>query len=289
MERFQDADELCQAGLRLFPSDVELSFREGFIAHRLGQLERAIDGYRRALAAQGPRHFSSIDRGLRGYKTRHNLALVYEDFRQHSLAEEQWRMMIAEMPSYRFGWYGLVNNLILQSKFDRASRELELMASQSGLAIDGCQLRSQLAKAKGDLRGARQELERGLKAEATNQSLLDQLCKLLFEFGQPEETESRLRELITLDPDHASAWQNLGSTYLRLKQYQAAEEAFRAAIKRRPNSAVSHLYLGFVLEELGDLTAAQACWEKAMHVAPNDPAALEAKARLNRIASQPST
>ncbi len=77
--RREEALATCRRGLDLFPQDVELRFREGVVLHELRRLEEAAQAYRNVLAVREGRHFTSIDRGLTGFKARQNLAVVYTD------------------------------------------------------------------------------------------------------------------------------------------------------------------------------------------------------------------
>jgi Flp pilus assembly protein TadD len=70
-----------------------------------------------------------------------------------------------------------------------------------------------------------------------------------------------------------------------LNDLHAAEAAFRTAIDLRPNSAASYSYLGCVFEQLGNYEKARNAWEEAIRVAPNEPAAMDARERLSRVAS----
>ncbi len=280
LNQIEQANQVCRDGLELFPSDVELRFRQGFIAQIRGQFEDAVTAYRQALTTPEDRHFGSLDRGLQGHKTRHNLALVYEAMGRLSEGEEQWRLIVGEVPGYRPGWHGLANNLLAQGRPERLAKEIQRMTDQNGRSVDVHLLRSQLAKAQGDVPAALREIENGLLQYTNDRRLLERLCQLLFEQGMSVEAESRLRELVALDPNDASAWHNLGTTYLRLQQFRAAEDALRQAIRLRENSAVSYLYLGFVHDQLGDAVAASEAWEQATRVAPHDPAAEEARVRL---------
>ena len=87
-------------GLQHFPIDTELLFRRAMLQHQTGQLEDAVDTYLRLLAQREERHFTSIDSGLVDHKTRHNLAIVYEDLGMPNQAEQQWREILKTRPNY---------------------------------------------------------------------------------------------------------------------------------------------------------------------------------------------
>ncbi len=72
----EQALETCRRGRGLFPRDVELRFREGVLLHELGRLAEAKRAYLEVLGNGEERHFTSVDRGLNGFKARQNLAVV---------------------------------------------------------------------------------------------------------------------------------------------------------------------------------------------------------------------
>jgi hypothetical protein len=119
--KLHEAHEACRHGLELFPEDDELLFRLAIQEHRAGHFERAIRAYRTILNHDQPRHFSSRDRGITGYKAKHNLALVYEDAGRLDLAELQWRRITAQMPHYESAFLGLERMLKRQGKVTACS------------------------------------------------------------------------------------------------------------------------------------------------------------------------
>jgi GT2 family glycosyltransferase/tetratricopeptide (TPR) repeat protein len=112
MGQRETAMKTCAEGLRLFPGDAELRFREAMLLHESGRLKEAVEAYKQVLDHKGQeRHFSSMDRAITGFKARQNLAVVYTDVGELAAAEKQWRLVVAEMPSYQAGWRGLGESL----------------------------------------------------------------------------------------------------------------------------------------------------------------------------------
>jgi GT2 family glycosyltransferase/predicted Zn-dependent protease len=97
----------CQAGRAHYPDDVELLFVEGVLRRELGDRAGAEACLLRLLQTPPGNHFASVDMGLLGYKTRHNLAVIYHEQRQAALAEAQWRQAVAERPDFLPSWQGL--------------------------------------------------------------------------------------------------------------------------------------------------------------------------------------
>jgi GT2 family glycosyltransferase/2-polyprenyl-3-methyl-5-hydroxy-6-metoxy-1,4-benzoquinol methylase/tetratricopeptide (TPR) repeat protein len=125
--RYDEARQACRAGRRLYPDDVELLFREGVLCQHFGRWREAERAYLDLLDLSGPQYFASMDRGIRGFKARHNLALVYEALHELEKAESQWREVVAEEPTYRAGWRGLGEVLLRQGKLGAAETAVRQM------------------------------------------------------------------------------------------------------------------------------------------------------------------
>ena len=97
----------CREGRRVYPDDPELLFLEGLLRRERGDLAGAEACLLQVLDSKPGPHFASIDAGLRGYKARHNLAVVYHQQGRAGDAEAQWRRVTAERPDFLPGWLGL--------------------------------------------------------------------------------------------------------------------------------------------------------------------------------------
>ena len=72
--------------------------------------------------------FANGDDGLRGYKARHNLAVIYEETGRAAEAEAQWRAAVAENPQFTPGWLRLGELYLKQRRWD------DLEAAAQGLS-----------------------------------------------------------------------------------------------------------------------------------------------------------
>ena len=99
-QKNKDAWKACEDGLKLFPQDQELLFRKAMLDHYESRLEDAAEGYRSLLSQEEDRYFSSLDAGLKGYKARHNLAIVLEDLGLVEEAVTQWELLLSERANY---------------------------------------------------------------------------------------------------------------------------------------------------------------------------------------------
>lgn len=251
LERLDDAWQWCQTGLNLFHNDPELQFRSGLIAHRKGNLDEAASAYNSALANRDERHFSSIDRGITGYKARQNLALVYSEQGRHDLAELQWRHVIEEVPVYRPGWHGLGEALLKQQRFMTAKVELEKMPVVPSLGSEATLWRHESAKARGEMSIAKRELEQAVESFPEDVELLRARGRFLFEHGEDSEAEQALLDLCRRQPSDGTTHHNLGTLYLRSGRFVDAKAAYERSLAVRPNylpsvqllaDAVAHIH-----------------------------------------------
>jgi GT2 family glycosyltransferase/tetratricopeptide (TPR) repeat protein/SAM-dependent methyltransferase len=234
------AHDICEAGLGRFPDDPELLFRGGMLAHQAGNLVEAERAYLRVLQDRTERHFASIDRGIAGFKTRHNLAVVYADMGQCDAAEREWRAVLHEVPTFRPAWRGLGDCLLRQGKLDEATVASQRLQRDTLLHVDGLILAAEVAKAKGNLDQARSLFEQAAfenPANGEDSPALGALAQFLFENASPPEAEPVLVELTRRRPQDAASHHNLGTLYLRLGQHAAAVDAYRTSLKLRPDSA----------------------------------------------------
>jgi tetratricopeptide (TPR) repeat protein len=110
--RKDEALATCRAGRVHYPSDTELLFLEGQLLRESGDAAGAELCWLRLLVSREEAHFGSVDAGLAGYKTRNQLALLYQEQGQKHLAEAQWRLAVAERPDFLPARFRLAENAI---------------------------------------------------------------------------------------------------------------------------------------------------------------------------------
>lgn len=275
LECYEECRTTLQHGLELFDGDAELLFRLGVLEQKLANYEAAIAAYEGALENRGERRFSSRDRGITGYKARHNLAGVYRDIHRSDLAELQWRLALDEEPSFRAGWQGLVDVLLEQKRLVSLEVEIE-SAFETGVVahVDLTLAKSRLSAARGDVRAAVDLLDAELphlNGEAVEAQRLK--CQLLFEHGSEQATEA-LEELSRMAPDDGAVWHNLGTAHQRAGRPADAIPHYERSVSLRPDSAHTWMQLGHAQRDSGDEDAARRSWERAQSLAPDDPLVL---------------
>lgn len=274
--RSEDAWGACEKSLTLFPEDAELRFRRAGLLQEAGRLAEAADGYRDLLGPQRERYFTSVDRGITGFKARQSLALVYQDQGDWAAAEAEWRKVTEEAPGYRPGWRGLGDALLHSGRLAEALELANRLSADVRLKAEGHLLRGRALTLGGRLEEARAELERAVAERPGDADMAHTFCRFLFEHAEPGEAEATLVALVRREPNDGSAWHNLGTVYLRLGRPAEAEVAYRESLRLRPAHALTHLQLGHALAALGRAEDAAACWREAQPLAPEDAKASEA-------------
>tara|TARA_R110000868_G_scaffold376770_1_gene641855 strand:+ start:2389 stop:7095 length:4707 start_codon:yes stop_codon:yes gene_type:complete len=267
-EQHQEAWDYCCQGLSHFPDDKELLFRQAMLHHHFGRLFDAETVYLRVLNEKTDRHFTSIDVGLCGYKTRHNLAVVYDDMGRLDQAEKQWRMIIKEIPTYTTAWKCLGETLLKANRLEDVKQLAMVMRGQVETHIDGFVLNARLLERQGNPEEAIHLLQKKIKQKPQELDLLRELCRLNFEQSTPEDSLVALQSLTELDPCDASAFHNLGTTFMQLDLHEEAIENYRKSLELRPHSAETWNLLGHAYQNGGDYFNAKNAWQETLRLFP---------------------
>ncbi|HLN32178.1 MAG TPA: FkbM family methyltransferase [Gemmataceae bacterium] len=262
------AREACEEGLSRFPSDLELRFRKALLLQESGRLQEAAERYEDVLRGSDERYLSSMDRGISGFKTRQNLAVVYEDMGNLARAEEEWRKVTNDMPRYRAGWQGLGETLLKQEKLDGAFELAQRLQEEPHLRGEGLVLLGQVLARRGDLAGARSTLDQAGREFPNAVGVRQARSRFLFEHGPEREAEGALKKLAELTPHDGAVHHNLGALYQRTGRPSLALEAYGRSLQERPDSPGTYLQLGHVLQGVGKEREANDAWKRYQELLP---------------------
>jgi tetratricopeptide (TPR) repeat protein len=93
-------------------------------------------------------------------------------------------------------------------------------------------------------------------------------------------------EFHTWDPHKAAKSVEVGDFYFKRKNYRAAEDRYREALRYKDNDAVATIRLAVCLEKLGILDDARAEYESYLKILPHGPQAMEAQKAIDRLKAQ---
>jgi Tetratricopeptide repeat len=97
-----------------------------------------------------------------------------------------------------------------------------------------------------------------------------------------------ITELRSWDPHKAAKNVEVGDFYFKRKNYRAAEERYRDALRYKDNDAIATIRLAVCLEKLGILDDARAEYESYLKILPHGPQAGDAQKAILRLKTEPA-
>ena len=95
-----------------------------------------------------------------------------------------------------------------------------------------------------------------------------------------------ITELHSWDPHKAAKSVEVGDYYFKRKNYRAAEDRYREALRYKDNDAIATIRLAVCLEKLGILDDARAEYESYLRILPHGPRAAEAQKAIDRLKAE---
>ncbi len=154
-------------------------------------------------------------------------------------------------------WIGYIDALYRAGQINDAREVLE-MARRQGLAGEQVdELAARLAASE----PARQQ------GEAPAADEIDALLALFGE-GRLDQAALAAHEMTVRYPQHGFGWKVLGAVYKLAGLNAEALQPMQNAAQLSPNDAEAHYNLGLVLQDLGRLHEAEACYLRTIQIAP---------------------
>jgi tetratricopeptide (TPR) repeat protein len=88
------------------------------------------------------------------------------------------------------------------------------------------------------------------------------------EKGEKQTATQLYEEILSIDPDYAPAYINLGTIHFHLRQFERAEELYRRATEVDPGYVLAFFDLGNVLDELQRQDESIVAYQRAIALAP---------------------
>jgi adenylate cyclase len=199
----------------------------------------------------------------------------------NALAEKFFQRAIDLDPMFVGGYTGLAaalapSRVMSQTRDPAEALSAQEAAARRAVALDGgdAEARSRLAIAlnsRGDRQGAQAEAERALAISPNLADAHGALGVVLTFSGRPKEGLAALKTCIRLDPRAPTLVLRLGQVALALyfcREYAAAVEAARQAIRSFPDRLGFYRVLAAALGQMGRTTEAKEALEKATAIAP---------------------
>src|SRR5262249_43924835 len=147
------------------------------------------------------KHFASVEPGLRGWRSRHKLGELLLQQGRPAEAERQWRLALAEEPTYGPAWSSLGELLLKEQRWGELDEVVvRLRELHEDFAADLLQARGQLARK--EFAAARQLLEAVVARAPQALRPRELLSHVWLQEGQDwAAAERALRDVLALDPE----------------------------------------------------------------------------------------
>ena len=206
----KEALQVCEDARRHYPDDLEILFQEALTRRDLGDRTSAISCLERLLDRRDGQHFASIDTGLQGYKTRHNLAVFLQEEGRTDDAEKQWQLAIAEQPNFLPALTGLAEIHFTRRDWPTFNADIERLKATSKGDLEAGTLMARKQLADKNFTVARLTIEQTIASYPGAVWPRVVLTHILLQEGKDwAAAEKALRDVLTLDPEHLEALRNL--------------------------------------------------------------------------------
>lgn len=133
-----------EAGRSFYPEDAELLFQAGQIYQQLGRFDEARQALERLATGKDDPHYQSVDTGLRTYRARHELALLYTRMGDGPHGIRTLRELLHNQPDYLPARIDLIETLHALQRTEEAREILIETPHIKGLEADLLRLHVQL-------------------------------------------------------------------------------------------------------------------------------------------------
>jgi glycosyltransferase involved in cell wall biosynthesis/tetratricopeptide (TPR) repeat protein len=133
---WEAAIQANEEGRRHYPADAELLFQAGQVYQQLGRFDQGRRCLEQLTEGQEDEHYRSVDVGLRTYRGRHELALLFRRMGDAPHCEQVLREIAAQQPSYLTAQVDLVETMLHLGREGEARQLLERIPAVKGVAED---------------------------------------------------------------------------------------------------------------------------------------------------------
>ena len=139
---------------------------------------------------------------------------------------------------------------------------------------------------KGDLEGARQAYEAGLKLEPRRMEVLSNLGLVYSQLGQPGQAVKCFRKALEIEPQQHAVRLNLGVAYMRAGEFASAQRELQAVVDAQPSNLAARSLLGLSLLKLNRLPEGIVQLEVVRQANPKDSSLIDTLASAYIKANQ---
>ena len=277
------------AALERHPDDVKSLGKLGYIAWSERDYEEAIGRFRRVLTVD-PRNASAyihlgvsyaaqgnFEASIAAYREARDLKPDLADVVGPSIDLVERLQRARQHPDDAAAQAHLGELYASDGRFDSAIECFEKVTALVPLSPQGWLTLAQYYEAEERDADAVRAYDRALALDPTHVQARNNREKLLIkhalELGKPVTLTLGVDGPLTIDPDDATSYYQLGLRYLRNDEADLAVMALRRAITLRPDLDEAHLFLGLAYTSVGTYASAEVEYLRAIALRPTNPEA----------------
>ncbi len=274
------ADAYTQAANRQ-PKDAGIQLSAAQALVNVGAFEPASNFLKRAEAMTPNSYRLHAIRGQMATLEGHN----DEAIREYQIAIQNLPEAPQEGPLYPVSLH-LSLSEIYRRREQSPQADVELSAARDALnkipgtdragRPDYLRLRALIESGFGDNASAERDLKEAMSLAPNNVNIQLNYANLLWKTGRPQEALEQYKSSLQNDPANHSALTALGYLSRDLKDPASAEKYFLKLVELYPRDYVPYFALGDLYTSNRQFDRAQASYEKAHELAPNNPLIVEA-------------
>lgn len=152
-----------------------------------------------------------------------------------------------------------------------AEEEINKLNVEGPAKAEFLRVRAALKTSDGDLKGAEADLVEARKLDPQNLNITLQYANLLWKEKRRDDAQKIYEQILSGDPNNRFALEAMGYLYREDNNPQMAEQYFNKLAAAYPDDHVAYLALGDLYTQTKQFDKANASYEKAYKVAPQNP------------------
>ncbi len=258
-EKYDEAIDICEEGLRLFPDQVLLLSKLGLAQFSTGRVQDALKTLTRAVRLQ-PDYVLA----------QRTLVDCYLELGENEKALPHFRAILKYSPADQTTRLEFGKTL---AKLRRYEESIEQFTALKGKRPNFSKAYNSWAYElyqQGDLEGAIEKYKRAVEADPAFAEPRLNLAKLFLSNKRYEEAIGAYRAYLELNPDDADALMNLGNAWLDSGRPVEAAAAYARVVELEPTNPTAHFNLGRAYAAQNRFTEAERAYRKSRQFSPDD-------------------
>jgi tetratricopeptide (TPR) repeat protein len=238
--------------------DAQEALQRGISFHQTGQLDEAIQWYRKVLDIQ-PKNIAAFC----------NIGVVLQSQGKLSEAIVSYKKAISIKPDYASAYSNLGYALQEQGELEEAVSSYKKAISINPDYADAYSNLGNTLKEQGKLEEAVSSYKKAISIKPDYADAYSNLGNALKEQGKLEEAVSSYKKAISIKPDYAEVYYNLGHALKEQGRLEEAVSSYKKTISINPSLAEAYYNLGNILQDQEKSEEAVASYKKAISINPD--------------------